>query len=115
MAAQRLAEANEYDVVLVDIAPGARVVASLALELARDGYATGAAARNWESYGQEVTLPGDMAEWKKNLLCDPQTSGGLLFGVAREKLSALEARAKELDQPVWIIGEVNAGNGIRIG
>lgn len=56
----------------------------VALELARNGYATGAAARNWESYGQEVSLPGDMAEWKKNLLCDPQTSGGLLVACAPE-------------------------------
>ena len=49
-----------------------------ALPLAQQGYATGAAARNWASYGDAVRLPADLAPWQKALLCDPQTSGGLL-------------------------------------
>jgi selenide,water dikinase len=49
-----------------------------ALELAKQGYAPGASVRNWDSYGHEVHLPESMAEWQKNLLCDPQTSGGLM-------------------------------------
>jgi selenide,water dikinase len=53
-------------------------------ELVRQGYAPGAAGRNWASYGHEVALPPDMPEWKKNLLCDPQTSGGLLVACAPE-------------------------------
>ncbi|MFN3398329.1 MAG: selenide, water dikinase SelD [Sulfurimicrobium sp.] len=55
-----------------------------ALELARQGYAPGAAGRNWASYGHEVDLPEGMAEWRKNLLCDPQTSGGLMVACAPE-------------------------------
>jgi selenide, water dikinase len=46
--------------------------------LAEAGYATGASARNWESYGKEVTLPAGWPEWRRKLLTDPQTSGGLL-------------------------------------
>ena len=46
------------------------------------------------------------------LLFDPQTSGGLLLGVPREKLAAFKKRAEELDQPVWVVGEVRAGQGI---
>jgi selenide,water dikinase len=46
------------------------------------------------------------------LLFDPQTSGGLLLGVPQEKLAAFQARARELDQPAWVIGEVHAGSGI---
>jgi selenide,water dikinase len=42
------------------------------------GIATGASARNWTSYGSEVTLPPVFAEWQRNALTDPQTSGGLL-------------------------------------
>jgi selenide,water dikinase len=53
-----------------------------ALHLAQHGYATGAAERNWASYGAEVNLPKDFPEWQRKLLCDPQTSGGLLVACA---------------------------------
>lgn len=53
-----------------------------ALDLARNGYATGAADRNWDSYGASVQLAGDIADWQRKFLCDPQTSGGLLASVA---------------------------------
>jgi selenide,water dikinase len=46
------------------------------------------------------------------LLFDPQTSGGLLLGVPHEKLEAFENRAKVLNQPIWVIGEVRVGLGI---
>ena len=49
-----------------------------ARELARQGFATGASERNWASYGNDVVLAEGMPEWQKNLLTDPQTSGGLL-------------------------------------
>jgi len=51
-------------------------------DLARIPYRTGAAGRNWASYGQEVTLTPGAEDWKRDLLCDPQTSGGLLVAVA---------------------------------
>jgi selenide,water dikinase len=48
------------------------------------------------------------------LLFDPQTSGGLLLGVPLEKLDAFKKRAEELNQPIWVIGEVRKGNGIEV-
>jgi selenide,water dikinase len=51
-------------------------------ELAQVPYRTGAATRNWASYGEEVALGPRMLEWQRDLLCDPQTSGGLLIAVA---------------------------------
>lgn len=53
-------------------------------DLARIPYRTGASARNWASYGGEVTLAPGTEDWKRDLLCDPQTSGGLLVAVAPE-------------------------------
>ncbi len=50
--------------------------------LAEAGVKTGAATRNWASYGHEVRLGPQLADWQKDLLCDPQTSGGLLIAVA---------------------------------
>ncbi len=47
-------------------------------QLAQQGFAPGAADRNWASYGDQVDLKPGMAEWQRKLLCDPQTSGGLL-------------------------------------
>ena len=55
-----------------------------ALEWVRQGVATGASDRNWKGYGHEVTLPADSAEWKRRLVTDPQTSGGLLVACAPE-------------------------------
>ncbi len=38
----------------------------------------GGTNRNWDSYGHKI---GDLNERQKQLLCDPQTSGGLLIAV----------------------------------
>ncbi len=46
--------------------------------LAQQGFVTGASNRNWSSYGQSIHLPEGFAQWKRQLLADPQTSGGLL-------------------------------------
>ena len=55
-----------------------------ALEWVKQGVATGASDRNWMGYGAEVSLPADFPEWKKKLLSDPQTSGGLLVACAAD-------------------------------
>lgn len=52
-----------------------------ALALARHGFVTGASKRNWESYGQDVVLPHGLAGYERDLMTDPQTSGGLLLAV----------------------------------
>ena len=51
---------------------------------AEQGVATGASERNWSGYGREVDLPAGFDEWKKKLLTDPQTSGGLLVACAAD-------------------------------
>lgn len=63
----------------------------IALQLAQAGYATGAAARNWSSYAEAVILGEDITEWQRKLLCDPQTSGGLLVSCAPESADAVVA------------------------
>jgi selenide,water dikinase len=47
-------------------------------QLAQAGCITGASHRNWASYGEGVELPDGLADWRRALLTDPQTSGGLL-------------------------------------
>src|SRR5689334_16471255 len=53
-----------------------------AAEWVKQGVATGASERNWKGYGHEVDLPAGFADWKRKLLTDPQTSGGLLVACA---------------------------------
>ncbi len=84
-----------------------------------------------EKYAQAYTFPGGSADNKLHfgqfthfaptideihqmLLFDAQTSGGLLLAVPPQKLSALLARAQELNQPAWVIGEAVTGSGLEI-
>ena len=48
-----------------------------AKKFAMHGVKTGAGARNWRSFKDSVILETN-EEWKIDVLCDPQTSGGLL-------------------------------------
>src|SRR5437762_5686539 len=55
-----------------------------ALDWVKQGVATGASERNWKGYGHEVDLTTGFPEWKRKLISDPQTSGGLLVACAPE-------------------------------
>ena len=74
----------------------------------------GGASDNRLYFGSRVEFDASIDEPSQMLLFDPQTSGGLLLGVPKEKLDALQKRAKELEQPVWVIGEVGTGSGIYV-
>lgn len=52
--------------------------------LAKEGFNTGAADRNWQASKDFVTLSSGIEEWQRKLLADPQTGGGLLLSVAPE-------------------------------
>ena len=47
-------------------------------QMAGDGFVTGASGRNWAGYGAEVDLDPGLPAVARDLLADPQTSGGLL-------------------------------------
>ena len=53
-------------------------ILSAARHLVEAGYATGASDRNWASCQAEVELPAQWPQWRRKILTDPQTSGGLL-------------------------------------
>lgn len=48
------------------------------------------------------------------LALDPQTSGGLLMAVPKGNLPGLVDHAASMDQPIWLIGEVAEGSGVRV-
>jgi selenide,water dikinase len=68
----------------VPLLPGVRA-------LAAQGLVTGASGRNWAGYGHDVALPAGFAAPDQALLCDPQTSGGLLVSCTPAALDAVLA------------------------
>jgi selenide,water dikinase len=83
---------------------------SEAESLAQRGFVTGASLRNWASYSDGVTLPPEFPEWRRHLLADPQTSGGLLVACASDRAEAIAAKIVAADYPrTRIVGHVKAG------
>lgn len=83
------------------------------ISLAEAGFATGASGRNWASYGDAVGLPHGLPGWRRTLLTDPQTSGGLLVACAPARAEAICASIRCAGYPcAGIIGSVSAGESI---
>jgi selenide,water dikinase len=90
-------------------------VIAQAVDHVKAGIFTGASTRNWAGYGGEVTLAAGMTEWQKNVLTDPQTSGGLLVACAPEseaEVLALFARGGFADARK--IGSFSDGAGLSV-
>ena len=78
--------------------------------LAEQGFVTGASHRNWDSYGDAVVLPSDLPLWRRHLLTDPQTSGGLLIACAADEADGMVARIAAAGyRSARRIGTVSAG------
>ncbi len=56
------------------------------MALAEQGCITGASGRNWASYGDQVRLAPTISGVQRELLCDPQTSGGLLVACSPDSV-----------------------------
>ena len=81
-----------------------------ALEWAQQGVATGASDRNWKGYGHEVALPAGFPDWKRKLLADPQTSGGLLVSCAPDAVQRVLAEFQKRGfAQAAVVGKVSAG------
>ena len=78
--------------------------------LVRAGVRTGASTRNWASYGESVILPAGFEDWRRDLLTDPQTSGGLLIAAAPEAAEDILAlcRGEGFDRAA-VVGRTAAG------
>ncbi|MCS3467364.1 selenide,water dikinase [Pseudomonas sp. JUb42] len=99
---------------LVEMADGsqlsARIEAGAVPRLAsvdyylEQGCVPGGTQRNFDSYGERI---GPLTEGQKNLLCDPQTSGGLLVAVAPEGEAEFLQVAAGLGLALRPIGTLN--------
>jgi selenide, water dikinase len=84
-------------------------------ELAEAGFVTGASGRNWESYGHEAALPSDYPLWRRHILTDPQTSGGLLIACAAAQADGILHEILDAGyRSASIIGEMVSGSGATV-
>jgi len=92
------------DMAAIPLLPGV-------LQLAQDGYFTGASGRNWDAYGKDVVLAESITAAQRALLTDPQTSGGLLVSCAPEAADAvLDLFAREGFGDAKIVGRMGEGS-----
>lgn len=68
------------------------------------GCVPGGTGRNFDSYGH---LIGKMSDLQKSLLCDPQTSGGLLLAVLPDAEAQVQEIAAQHGMTLSAIGELN--------
>jgi selenide, water dikinase len=104
---------------LVEVCKGAGVRATVRWDalpflpnvetLARAGHVTGASGRNWAGYGDLIDL-GSRDKTARQLLTDPQTSGGLLVTCSPATVEDVLAafRAEGFDRAA-VIGEIQSG------
>ncbi len=87
----------------VPILPGA-------LELAREGQVPGGSRRNLEDLASDVVWGAGIEEPLRVVLCDAQTSGGLLMAVEGTRLDALLAALRDRAVSAAVIGTVVDGD-----
>jgi len=99
----------------VEIEAGAVPLLDGVEALAREGTRTGASGRNWDSYGAGVALSGGFDGWRRDLLTDPQTSGGLLIAVTPDAAPAVLARVRAAGfDRAAIVGRTVEGSGVQV-
>ena len=95
--------AAEISLSAVPTLPGAR-------ELLAQGVAPGGTHRNVSSVADAVTWDAALSDADRLLLCDAQTSGGLLISVPAERAEALAAALREEGAPcAAIVGYITDG------
>jgi selenide,water dikinase len=76
-----------------------------------EGCIPGGTRRNWASYGHKI---GELSETQRHLLCDPQTSGGLLVAVDPAREADFQALALEQGLELQAIGQMIAPGEKRV-
>jgi selenide,water dikinase len=91
---------------LVEMAEGSNLSASLdyhqvqhitpnLINYISKGSVPGGTIRNWDSYGHKISLPNNHSEIIRNILSDPQTSGGLLVAVDQNCVEEMQSLLQE--------------------
>jgi len=81
------------------------------------GSVPGGTNRNWDSYGHKVHFGNIQHQvLQKNILADPQTSGGLLIAVSKDALQDVIEQLKQngLSDSITPIGEITASEDFAV-
>ncbi|OOF59858.1 selenide, water dikinase SelD [Rodentibacter myodis] len=70
-------------------------------EYIAEGCVPGGTSRNFDSYGHKI---GTLTDYQKAVLCDPQTSGGLLVAVTPESEAEILAMAQQAGIEIYEVG-----------
>jgi selenide,water dikinase len=87
------------------------LISSDLIDYVDQGSVPGGTNRNWDSYGHRVQVgKKERADLYKNILADPQTSGGLLIAVGQQQYNEVVSILKEagLENHTNPIGEIVA-------
>lgn len=86
----------------VPLLPGTR-------ELVERGFVPGGTRRNLESLASSVAWDASLTEDDRLILCDAQTSGGLLISMAADRVPALLKELSDRDTLGAVVGDVSDG------
>ena len=86
----------------------------LAAQLAAEGIVPGGAYRNREYLKNDVVFASGVRLELQDILCDPQTSGGLLMAIPKCRGTELEVYLEQAGLPYAIVGQMTAGHKIRV-
>lgn len=80
-------------------------------EYAQQDMFPGGMSRNRQYFSQWVEFDGQLDDLRRDLLYDPQTSGGLLIAVASDQANDLLSAIQGTGDVAALIGEVRQGSG----
>ena len=80
-------------------------------DLLSQGIVPGGTRRNLQSVSDSVTWDQDLTQEQRLLMCDAQTSGGLLISVPQERLSLLLSELEAAGVATRaVVGEISESN-----
>ena len=85
-------------------------------KLAAEGFITGASGRNWAGYSNDIQLSSNVNDVTQALLCDPQTSGGLLVACSDDAVEkVMETFHRHGFAHAAVIGDLQQGSaGVQV-
>jgi len=85
-------------------------------KLAAEGFITGASGRNWAGYSKDIQLSSTISDVTQALLCDPQTSGGLLVACSDDAVEkVMETFHSHGFAHAAVIGDLQQGSaGVQV-
>lgn len=74
----------------------------------------GGTCNNKNAFEKDVKFDSNIIEETEKLLYTPETSGGLLASVKKDKLDNILSRFSDAGEEIWVVGEVMEGSGVEV-